>query len=167
MLPSELQCAEAVDMKGIGLNRQPVTQCIRVWMVSVACLLAFPLSSLGQTEGHADQVRSAMGPPDWLFPVNSPSRADPPTNSGAVRVPHSRVAFLPSQLADLFSAPDWHPADHPVMPEVVAHGRKPSVYACGYCHLPDGNGRPENASLAGGFSQSIGPGQGSPLVSGS
>jgi cytochrome c553 len=35
------------------------------------------------------------------------------------------------------------------MPGVVARGRKPSVYACGYCHLPDGAGRPENASLAG------------------
>jgi cytochrome c553 len=35
------------------------------------------------------------------------------------------------------------------MPDVVAHGRKPGVYACGYCHLPDGGGRPENASLAG------------------
>ncbi len=35
------------------------------------------------------------------------------------------------------------------MPEIVAHGRKPEVFACGYCHLPNGQGRPENASLAG------------------
>ena len=35
------------------------------------------------------------------------------------------------------------------MPGIVAHGRKPDVYACGYCHLPNGLGRPENASLAG------------------
>ena len=35
------------------------------------------------------------------------------------------------------------------MPEVVAQGKKPGVYACGYCHLPNGQGRPENASLAG------------------
>jgi len=35
------------------------------------------------------------------------------------------------------------------MPEVVARGRKPQVHACGYCHLPDGQGRPENAPLAG------------------
>jgi cytochrome c553 len=31
----------------------------------------------------------------------------------------------------------------------VLHGRKPNVFACGYCHLPNGQGRPENASLAG------------------
>jgi len=35
------------------------------------------------------------------------------------------------------------------MPEVVSHGRKPEVRACAYCHLPTGNGRPENARLAG------------------
>jgi cytochrome c553 len=35
------------------------------------------------------------------------------------------------------------------MPEVVAHGRKPDVSACGHCHLPNGQGRPENASVAG------------------
>jgi len=35
------------------------------------------------------------------------------------------------------------------MPQIVAHGRPPEVYACGYCHLPNGQGRPENSSLAG------------------
>jgi len=35
------------------------------------------------------------------------------------------------------------------MPPIVAEGRKPSVFACGYCHTPAGQGRPENASLAG------------------
>ncbi len=35
------------------------------------------------------------------------------------------------------------------MPDVVAHGSKPDVYACGYCHLLNGMGRPENSSLAG------------------
>jgi cytochrome c553 len=31
----------------------------------------------------------------------------------------------------------------------VAHGRKPDVFACGFCHRADGPGGPENASLAG------------------
>ena len=35
------------------------------------------------------------------------------------------------------------------MPEVVAHGRKPDLRACGQCHLPHGVGHPESASLAG------------------
>ena len=35
------------------------------------------------------------------------------------------------------------------MPAIVAQGRPPTIFACGYCHLPNGEGRPENASLAG------------------
>jgi cytochrome c553 len=55
------------------------------------------------------------------------------------------------QTHDLFTVVDWHPDKHPTMPlpPIVAHGRKPAVIACGYCHLPDGSGRPENAMLAG------------------
>jgi len=49
----------------------------------------------------------------------------------------------------LFATPDWNPESHAVMPAVVAHGRAPDVYACGFCHTPTGQGRPENASLAG------------------
>lgn len=32
---------------------------------------------------------------------------------------------------------------------MVAHGRKPDVRACGFCHYPNGQGRPENSSLVG------------------
>src|SRR4051812_28967376 len=35
------------------------------------------------------------------------------------------------------------------MPRVVSHGGKPPVRACAMCHLPNGNGHPESASLAG------------------
>jgi len=35
------------------------------------------------------------------------------------------------------------------MPDIVAHGRRPDVRACGSCHRAEGTGGPENASLAG------------------
>jgi cytochrome c553 len=35
------------------------------------------------------------------------------------------------------------------MPEIVAHGRKPDIWACSLCHYPNGKGRPENAGVAG------------------
>ncbi len=35
------------------------------------------------------------------------------------------------------------------MPDVVGRGNKPGQFACGFCHLPNGLGRPENSSLAG------------------
>jgi cytochrome c553 len=64
-------------------------------------------------------------------------------------VPGSSEGFTLTQIGDLYSVPDWHPADHPPMPAIVAQGHKPGVFACGYCHLPNGLGRAENARLAG------------------
>jgi cytochrome c553 len=64
-------------------------------------------------------------------------------------LPGTSVALTLAQTRDLFNIADWRPTEHPSMPDVVAHGRKPDVRACGYCHLPNGFGRPENSSLAG------------------
>jgi cytochrome c553 len=64
-------------------------------------------------------------------------------------VPGSDVTFTLTQTRDLFFSPDWHPADHPAQPEVVARGRKPDVFACGLCHRADGPGGPENANVMG------------------
>ncbi len=89
--------------------------------------------------------------PAWAFPGNTPPAvpAQPLDEHQVLHLPGSRVTFTRGQIADLFSTPDWYPESHPPMPEIVAHGRKPTVPACGYCHLPDGQGRPENAPLAG------------------
>jgi cytochrome c553 len=44
---------------------------------------------------------------------------------------------------------DWFPNEHPPMPNVVVHGRQPHVRGCAMSHMPSGQGRPENAALAG------------------
>ena len=88
-------------------------------------------------------------PPPWAFAVNPPGTQPAPDDGTLRRVPSSSAAFTLTQIRDLFTVPDWHPDDHPPMPEVVRHGAKPGVFACGYCHLPNGLGRPENSSLAG------------------
>lgn len=89
--------------------------------------------------------------PDWVFPLNAaaPPNAQAYDNVKALHVPNAQASFTEAELNDLFSAPDWHPASHDAMPAVVAHGHAPDVYACGYCHTAGGQGRPENASLAG------------------
>ena len=74
--------------------------------------------------------------PQWAFPG--------PNN---LRVPGSKRAFSWVQMFDRTTAVDWFPDEHPAMPASVK-GRLP-VYACGFCHLPEGAGRPENAALAG------------------
>jgi cytochrome c553 len=86
--------------------------------------------------------------PAWAYPWAPDFKAAP--DDGIPRhVPDSTAAFTITQERDLFFAPDWHPDDHPAMPEVVAHGRAPDVRACGACHRVEGTGGPENASLAG------------------
>ena len=87
--------------------------------------------------------------PSWAFPANPPGVRPAPDDGRPRRVVGSTEAFTLTHIRDLFNPPDWHPDDHPPMPEVVGRGRKPAVYACGYCHLPNGLGRPENANLAG------------------
>lgn len=112
---------------------------------ALAIFAGVSVATILQTQDTSAQ----QSPPSWAFPVN-PAGVPPVADDGMLhRVPGSAATFSWTQLRDLFNAPDWHSEDHPRMPSIVSHGRKPAVYACGYCHLPTGNGRPENASLAG------------------
>ncbi|HEV2326534.1 MAG TPA: c-type cytochrome [Terracidiphilus sp.] len=105
-------------------------------------LLALALVAIAQSPNQTT--------PYWAYALNPDSTAPAPKPDDKPRhVPNSAATFTVAQTHDLFSPPDWHPSAHPAMPEIVAHGRKPDVYACAYCHLPNGQGRPENASLAG------------------
>ena len=84
--------------------------------------------------------------PIWAYPGHFSANA---TGAEQQHLSGSKASYTTSEINDLFVVPDWYPDAHPPMPEVVAHGRKPDVYACGHCHLPNGQGRPENASVAG------------------
>lgn len=104
----------------------------------------------------AQQASAPIAVPAWVYPLRSSSSgasvlAVPTASDSArlLRVPGSRAVYSAAYVRDLFVLPDWYPNEHGPMPEIVARGRKPVVYACGYCHLPDGGGRPENAMLAG------------------
>jgi cytochrome c553 len=118
----------------------------------IACV--FLVVAVAQNQSEKTKARSTReAPPYWAYAVEpsqsaSDTRAEP-ADDAPRHVPGSTAALTFTQIGDLFNVPDWHPAGHPAMPEVVARGRKPDVMACGYCHLPNGQGRPENASLAG------------------
>ncbi len=100
--------------------------------------------------GTAWAQNSHQAPPYWAYVINPKPEPAAGRNDHAPRhVPGSAAAFTLAQIEDLFNPPDWHPEGHPAMPGIVAHGRKPDVFACAYCHLPSGQGRPENSSLAG------------------
>jgi cytochrome c553 len=91
----------------------------------------------------------AETPPPWAYPANPPGFKPSPDDGTVRRVPGSSAGYTLTQVRDLFLAPDWHPSDYPPMPEIVARGRKPDVFACGFCHRADGPGGPENANLTG------------------
>lgn len=103
------------------------------------CVLAIPMN--GQ-----------QGPPPWAYTVNpppTPGAKPAPVDPEPKQLPGTTVALTVAQTRDAFNPPDWRPYGHPAMPDAVAHGRRPEMRACGFCHLVNGQGRPENAGLAG------------------
>jgi cytochrome c553 len=135
---------------------QVAALCAAIPLFAARCCLQPALAA--EPQGSEPALRtSASGAsegfivPEWAYPGNPPQvAAEAPSDDDALlRVPDSPATFTRAQVRDLFAPPDWHPGTHPLMPDIVAHGRQPDVHACGYCHLPDGTGRPENAPLAG------------------
>ena len=112
-------------------------------------LIAILVPALASVLAAGVPAHSAEGPPAWAYPVNPPDFKPTPDDGAIRRVAGSTATYTLPQLRDRFIAPDWHPAEYPPMPEVVARGRKPDVFACGFCHRADGPGGPENSSLAG------------------
>jgi cytochrome c553 len=109
----------------------------------------FVLAAVYLTVGAQLLARADNPWPVWAYPVNPPG-LKPAEDDGTLKhVPNSEAAYTVTQVRDLFSPPDWHPDNHPSMPDVVGRGNKPGQFACGFCHLPNGLGRPENSSLAG------------------
>ena len=126
-----------------------------VSVVVFAASAALAISLSAQQGALAPPVAVPATPLPWAYPLNPPAPpgGTPPAavapSQAPIRLEGSTVSFTQAQLRDLFNVPDWHPDNHPAMPDVVAHGRRPEVRACGFCHLPNGQGRPENAGLAG------------------
>ena len=110
----------------------------------------------------------AEAPPMWAWGVTTP--APPPTypapptvpldrppapkldDTTLHSIPGSKFQFTEAEIASRHAPADWFPGDHPAMPEIVAKGResaKPPIWACAFCHMPNGKGRPENANLTG------------------
>ena len=103
------------------------------------------------TESHAQEApEGANAVLPWAYVLNGPAGDAPaPDPDEVVSVPGSNVSMPRSAINIDNPPPDWHPDGHPPMPDVVARGGGEGVVACAYCHLPNGQGKPENAGLAG------------------
>lgn len=110
--------------------------------------------------------------PDWAYgeltPLSAQSRVAPPCPKGslpfdcAYREPAIAEDGVKRTLADSdrsftrnetyfdYQPADWYPQDHPPMPRFVARGKQElKLRPCALCHYPNGQGRAENAQLAG------------------
>ena len=97
-------------------------------------------------------LRAAGDPPAWAYAIPLPRPAGapaPPPDTSIKELPGSTLTFTRQQISDGFGPADWFPGDHPAMPDIVAHGKRPDARACALCHYPNGKGRPENAGVAG------------------
>jgi cytochrome c553 len=95
------------------------------------------------------------GPIPWAYaippapPAGTAPAAQTPPDTSVKHLSGSSGEFTRAQIADRFGPADWYPSEHPSMPDIVAHGKKPDVWACGLCHYPNGKGRQENAGVSG------------------
>ena len=123
------------------MNDAPSALCRSLGAALVATLLAQPLVA---------QRGVPFVVPAWAFPTSpAPSPAPTPDSVVLHHVPNSDVALTMRQVGNGYDIPDWFPHSHPPMPAPVQYGNRPNGRACGFCHLPDGQGRPENGTLAG------------------
>jgi cytochrome c553 len=90
------------------------------------------------------------GAPSWSTPARGTSIETVQYNDVTLfTVTGSTQKYSQKQIDDKFNAPDWFPARHDKMPEIVKLGKAPKVWACASCHLASGSGHPESATLAG------------------
>lgn len=135
----------------------------RSQFAALAALCTLIVANAAPAQGPAKPAAAAAAQPaipypDWLFPIDeaqwkafkNPPK-DPPKLDDVelVSIPDSTEKFTRARIGDKFNAPDWRPNAHGPLPEIVARGRKPKIIACGFCHTPTGQGRPENSALAG------------------
>jgi cytochrome c553 len=126
-------------------------------IVVAACLTA--ASILAQEGAKPAQPAAAAAPanlPLWAYGYAqpgtpaAPAPAAAPDDGSPKTLQGSTGKFTLTQIRDGFGPADWHPGDHPAMPEIVARGRKDgNVRACALCHYPNGKGRAENAPVSG------------------
>lgn len=93
-------------------------------------------------------------PMAWAYPF--PSSRNLPTTFRELpvyTVPGSKQRFTQERWDAAFAPGggilDWFPDEHPPMPTVVSHGRKPDVMACAYCHLSNGQAGYAMPNLSG------------------
>jgi cytochrome c553 len=98
----------------------------------------------------AAKMPKPVAPFEWAYPIQPPGAKGPaPDSIHTAEGADPSIKLTMRQIGNPFGPPDWFPKEHPPLPPIVAHGQRPHVMACILCHLPNGNGHPESASISG------------------
>ena len=123
-------------------------------LIALASLALSTSVVVAQQNAAAPSAPIPAGLPDWAYtpppPAGSPPApsALPADDNAVVRIAGTERTKTRGELRGVKEIPDWYPDDrHGQMPAIVRSGRDP-VRACGFCHLADGSGRPENAPVS-------------------
>jgi cytochrome c553 len=125
--------------------------------LGLGILVLLPVVAVAVLEAQYAQP-TPPGQPAWAYAIPIPPPAPPagtakptppPADTTKRSLPGSDRTFTRAEISNGFGPADWYPNDHPPMPDIVAKGKAPDVRACALCHMPNGKGRPENASVSG------------------
>ena len=140
-------CLLLVLLVGVGGGAHLLAQTSRF----LALTPGFPLWAYGY------KMAPAM-PEDWSVkcPGNTPRDCDRPggmpsdTTGQRLSLAGSDRTFTVAEITSPYNPADWFPNDHPLMPDIVAHGKQATRFrACAICHYPNGLGLMQNAPVAG------------------
>jgi cytochrome c553 len=153
--------ANADELNFTGTGVRPMTRAFG----SYALLLVFLGLGAGEMPALGAEPLWAYGFSEPPLPSDKPPSQTPPPSSRKLRpaespdeqtrlrrVEGSSAAYSEVDIRDAGNVADWFPGDHPPMSNILVHGpAKLGAHSlgCGYCHLPTGKGRPENAPVVG------------------
>ena len=126
--------------------------------IVIAMLACVPLAAFAQAASPykpgmvakdiAAQMPKPVAPFEWAYPIG-PAGLVQPAGTFTAEGADPAMKLTMKQINNSFGPPDWFPKEHAPLPQIVAHGREPHIPACMLCHLPNGNGHPESASVSG------------------
>ncbi len=114
-----------------------------------AAASATPLWAYGFTTPHAPGEKIAPpGAPTHALRVNE----DAGEQTRKRMIAGSKDSFSLVEIRNGHDVVDWFPREHPPLTPIMRHGPASlgdKAYGCAFCHMPNGQGRPENAPVAG------------------
>jgi len=127
----------------------------RTRVLTAVALAVFAAAAVtAQQNAPAPTGPIPAGLPEWAYTPPPPAGSPPPPSAlpaddnAIVTLPGTQKTMTRGALRGVKEIPDWWPEDRVgTMPAVVKNGRE-NVRACGFCHLADGSGRPENAPVS-------------------